>query len=127
MIRVLLSVVYIITFSTTLAIWKEVQGFIIVRPNRYCLTSIISRKMSDGEQDRPSKKVKVEETIKKEEEDIKSESAIESTCLTNDKGESYFPIGDKRRCTIRKWKQNILIDIREVGLYYLYFIIIVDF
>ena len=63
MIRLLLPLASIITFSIALVIWKEVQGFVIIQPfSNRCLTSII--KMSEEEQGRPVKKVKVEEANK---------------------------------------------------------------
>lgn len=32
----------------------------------------------------------------------------------NEDGEPLFMLSGKRRCTVRKWKDNVLIDIREV-------------
>ena len=40
-------------------------------------------------------------------------SAVE--ILKNDSGESYIDISAKKRVTIRKWRDNVLIDIREVS------------
>ena len=35
--------------------------------------------------------------------------------LKNESGESYIDISAKKRVTVRKWKDNVLIDIREVS------------
>ena len=52
----------------------------------------------------PPKRVKTEE-----------HDCDEAPFFTNDEGNSYFSIGGNRRCTIRKWKKQIFIDVREVS------------
>lgn len=58
------------------------------------------------------KEESVTETVKAEAEaDIENDT---SDFLKNDNGDPYLELSPTRRCTIRKWKGNVLIDIREV-------------
>ncbi len=64
-----------------------------------------------------TKRVKREATDDVDEEDCeeKNEEVAKITPMKNDEGDSFFELSGKRRCTVRKWNNNILIDIREVG------------
>lgn len=68
---------------------------------------------SEDEATAVKKKPKVEE----EEDEVESDSEDESKAVKvtkNDDGDSVFMLSDKRRCCVRKWKEHVLIDIREV-------------
>lgn len=68
------------------------------------------------------KKRKVEEeeaaaepAAKKAKTENNGDAAARSTTLgTNADGERYAELGPKKRVTVRQWKKNVLVDIREV-------------
>lgn len=55
----------------------------------------------------PTKKVK-------QEDDKDTDEGAPEEIKRNEAGDQYFDLSSKRRLTIRKWKGNTLLDIREV-------------
>jgi len=59
--------------------------------------------------------VKSKEAESKEAEQSAPEaSPVVKELQRNDDGEAILELSTKRRCTIRKWKSSIMVDIREV-------------
>ncbi len=80
-------------------------------------------KQEEEELQPETKKAKISTTsMKKEEEGDDHENDAEednetetgSVVKRNADGEAYVELGTKKRCTVRKWNNNVLVDIREV-------------
>ena len=71
-----------------------------------------------------AKKAKILATtsVKKEEEEDDHETETESVVKRNADGEAYVELGTKKRCTVRKWNNNVLVDIREVRVLAVHFL-----
>ncbi|KAL3772562.1 hypothetical protein ACHAWU_006760 [Discostella pseudostelligera] len=58
-------------------------------------------------------KVKKNEEDDDEEDDENADDENGTAVKRNADGEAYFELGTKKRCTVRKWNNNVLVDIRE--------------
>jgi hypothetical protein len=77
----------------------------------------MTKKESKNSDVATSKRVKREATDDSRNEECEDKKAAGTTVtpMKNQEGDYFFELSGKRRCTVRSWNKNILIDIREVS------------
>jgi hypothetical protein len=78
----------------------------------------MTKKESKNSEVATAKRVKREATDDFQNEDCEDEkpSGRAVSPMKNQEGDSFFELSGKRRCTVRNWNNNVLIDIREVSV-----------
>ena len=78
--------------------------------------TFVTMPSSDSDEDfKPkAKKAKKSKKVQDDEDSEENEEETEGV-KRNDDGEAYFELNKNKRCTVRKWKRTILVDIREVS------------
>ncbi len=79
------------------------------KPPQLSASTKITMPPTKEEEEPQTKKVKREETEAADESEAKE-------FKRNKEGDAYFDLGSaKKRCTVKTWKKNVLVDIREVS------------